>query len=75
MKKLVKTVKMSALVLALASYFACATCLYIALFEFVYACYIGAVAFAILTVAMFIVCQKFAGYELDIEEEEENEEI
>ena len=74
MLKLIKTIKISALILALISYLAFAICLYIAMFEFVYACYIGAVAFAILTIAMFFICKKFADYELDIEEEEGEEE-
>lgn len=72
MLKLIKTVKISALVLALASYFAASICLYFALFENVGGCFVGAVAFAILTVVMFAVCQKFAGYELDTEEEGED---
>ena len=70
MLKLIKTIKISALVLALVSYSAFAVCLYLALFEFIRTCYIGAVAFAILTVALFFVCQKFANYETDAEEEE-----
>lgn len=75
MLKLIKTVKISAFVLALASYSAFTTCLYFALFEFVYTCYIGAVAFAILTVVKFFICKKFAEYEMDMEEEEEGEEF
>lgn len=74
MLKLVKSVKISALVLAIASYVAFALCLYFALFEFVTACYYGALAFAVLCVAMFLTCNKFANYEIDLEEEEEEEE-
>ena len=73
MLKLIKTVKISALVLAIASYVAFALCLYFALFEFVTACWYGALAFAVLCVAMFLTCNKFANYELDLEEEEEEE--
>ena len=75
MLKLVKSIKLSTLTLTIAVGIAVAICSFLAIFNHTNGCWYGVIAFSVLCIIMKFVCNKFADYEFDLyEEEEEGEE-